>query len=96
MVQRSALAGSAANSSQKNENAWRRWVENPYAFYYVPLAAATAVLLFVSGLEWRDRLTGVVVAALTAAWFHAWRVLVRTASGMSWRGELHLRSWGSC
>ncbi len=81
MVQRSAHAGATTNSLQQNEDAWRRWVENPYAFYYVPLAAATAVLLFVSGLAWRERLTGVVVAALTAAWFHAWRVLVRTDGG---------------
>jgi len=48
------------------DHVWRRWVENPYAFYYTPLAVATAVLLIVPGHSWRERVTGVVTAALTA------------------------------
>ena len=57
---------------------WRRWVENPFAFFYVPLGVATALLLFFPGHSWAERGTGAVVAALTAAWFHLWRRNVRT------------------
>ena len=81
MVRLSALAAPVADGSQQNEQAWRRWVENPYAFYYVPLVGATAVLLFLSEHGWRERFAGAVVAAVTAVWFHAWRVFVRTDGG---------------
>ena len=60
------------------DHVWRRWVENPYAFYYVPLAIATAVLVFVPGHSGREKLTGVVTAAVTAYWFHRWMVHVRS------------------
>ena len=63
------------------DHVWRRWVENPYAFYYTPLAIATAVLVFVPGHGWRERVTGVVTAAVTAFWFHLWTVHVRSEAG---------------
>lgn len=63
------------------DHVWRRWVENPYAFYYTPLAIATAVLLFVPGHGWRERVTGVVTAVLTAWWFHRWTLHVRSEAG---------------
>ena len=63
------------------DHVWRRWVENPYAFYYTPLAIATAVLVFVPGHSWRERITGVVTAALTAFWFHRWTLHVRSEVG---------------
>lgn len=63
------------------DHIWRRWVENPYAFFYTPLAIATAVLLVLPGHAWRERVTGVGVAALTAVWFHWWTVHVRSDAG---------------
>jgi signal transduction histidine kinase len=60
------------------ERAWQRWVENPYAFYYVPLAVGTVVCVAWSGSSWSERLAGLVLSALTALWFHRWRVLVLT------------------
>jgi signal transduction histidine kinase len=60
------------------DHVWRRWVENPYAFFYTPLAIATAVLLFVPGHSGREQLIGLVTAAATALWFHRWTVHVRT------------------
>jgi signal transduction histidine kinase len=63
------------------DHVWRRWVENPYAFYYTPLAVATAVLLFVPGHSWREKVTGTVVAVLTAAWFRRWIAHVRDDAG---------------
>jgi hypothetical protein len=56
---------------------WRRWVENPYAFFLVPLGIATAVLVLVPGHSWRERVLGVVIAALTAWWFQRWRLQLR-------------------
>jgi signal transduction histidine kinase len=63
------------------DHVWRRWVENPYSFYYTPLAIATAVLLFLPGHSWRERMTGVVVSALTALWYHRWIEHVRADAG---------------
>jgi len=63
------------------DHVWRRWVENPYAFYYTPLAIATGVLLLVPGHRWGERVTGVVTAALTAYWFHRWILHVRSEAG---------------
>lgn len=59
------------------DHVWRRWVENPYAFFYAPLAVATAVLLVIPGHGWREQLVGVVVTAATALWFHRWIIHVR-------------------
>ncbi|HUQ80441.1 MAG TPA: sensor histidine kinase [Gemmatimonadaceae bacterium] len=63
------------------DHVWRRWVENPYAFYYTPLAIATAILLFVPGHGWREQVAGVVTALATAYWFHRWTLHVRAESG---------------
>ena len=63
------------------DHVWRRWVENPYAFYYTPLAIATTVLVVVPGHSWRERITGLVTAALTAFWFHWWILHVRSEAG---------------
>ena len=63
------------------DHVWRRWVENPYAFYYTPLVIATAVLLLVPGHSWRERVAGVVTAAATAYWFHRWTLHVRAEAG---------------
>jgi len=81
MVRRSELDGQLADGSPQSDRIWRRWVENPYAFYYVPLGGASAVLVLLTGLGWRVKLTGLVVAGLTAVWFHLWRVLVRNDAG---------------
>jgi signal transduction histidine kinase len=63
------------------DHVWRRWVENPYAFFYTPLAIATAVLLFGPGHSWRERATGLVTSGLTALWFHRWTLHVRSEAG---------------
>ena len=73
--------GHVATVLGPTDHVWRRWVENPYAFYYTPLAIATAVLLFVPGHGWRERITGAVTAALTAFWFHLWTLHVRSEAG---------------
>jgi signal transduction histidine kinase len=59
------------------DRAWRRWVENPFAFYCVPLAVGTAVAVAWPGTPWRARVLGLFLSALTVLWFHRWRVLVR-------------------
>jgi signal transduction histidine kinase len=63
------------------DHVWRRWVENPYAFYYTPLGVATAILLASPSHSWNERLTGALVAVATAIWFHRWTVHVRAAAG---------------
>jgi signal transduction histidine kinase len=63
------------------DHVWRRWVENPYAFYYTPLAIATAVLLFVPGHTGREKIAGAVTAVATAYWFHRWTLHVRAEAG---------------
>ena len=63
------------------DHVWRRWVENPYAFFYTPLVIATTVLVFVPGHGWREQVTGVATAALTAFWFHRWTVHIRGEPG---------------
>ena len=47
------------------DHVWRRWVENPYAFYYTPLGIATVLLVVLPGHGWREQVTGGV--ALTSA-----------------------------
>ena len=63
------------------DHVWRRWVENPFAFYYTPLAIATAVLLFVPGHSWRERAAGLVVSGLTAWWYQQWIMHIRAEPG---------------
>jgi len=64
-----------------SDHVWRRWVENPYAFFYTPLAIATAVLLFVPGHSVREQLAGAATALATAYWFHRWTLHVRAEAG---------------
>jgi signal transduction histidine kinase len=63
------------------DHVWRRWVENPFAFYYTPLAVATAVLLFVPGHSWREKVAGVVVSGLTVVWYRQWILHIRAEAG---------------
>ena len=81
MNRRSELGTAISDGAPHGDRIWRRWVENPYAFYYVPLGAGTAILLLLTRLERPARITGEGEAALTALWFHAWRVLMRSAPG---------------
>lgn len=70
-------AGHIGSIARPADRIWRRWVENPHAFFYVPLGLATAVLLAFPGHSWRERLTGTLVAALAAVWFDRWQALLR-------------------
>jgi len=63
------------------DHVWRRWVENPYAFYYTPLGIATVLLVVLPGHGWREQVAGVVTALATAVWFHRWIVHVRADVG---------------